>query len=96
LGNVQYGGEDSGSAYITTETQIKYLARVIGQFIYITGLWPHVHDLFVCVNLHVRGLFLTVLVCVFVILQLLGVDGTVLKEALTHKKIIAKGEEVCS
>lgn len=44
LGNVQYGGEDSGSAYITTETQIKYLARVIGQFIYITGLWPHVHD----------------------------------------------------
>lgn len=34
--------------------------------------------------------------CVFVILQLLGVDGTVLKEALTHKKIIAKGEEVCS
>jgi len=37
-----------------------------------------------------------VLVCVFVILQLLGVDGTVLKEALTHKKIIAKGEEVCS
>uniref|UniRef100_A0A8C1VCD6 Myosin Ic, paralog b n=1 Tax=Cyprinus carpio TaxID=7962 RepID=A0A8C1VCD6_CYPCA len=53
LGNVQYGGEDSGSAYITTETQIKYLAR------------------------------------------LLGVDGTVLKEALTHKKIIAKGEEVC-
>uniref|UniRef100_A0A671NE51 Unconventional myosin-Ic-like n=1 Tax=Sinocyclocheilus anshuiensis TaxID=1608454 RepID=A0A671NE51_9TELE len=54
LGNVQYGGEDSGSAYITTETQIKYLAR------------------------------------------LLGVDGTVLKEALTHKKIIAKGEELMS
>ncbi|XP_056127040.1 myosin Ic, paralog b isoform X1 [Rhinichthys klamathensis goyatoka] len=54
LGNVQYGGEDSGSAYITTETQIKYLAR------------------------------------------LLGVDGTVFKEALTHKKIIAKGEELMS
>uniref|UniRef100_A0A8C1FET3 Unconventional myosin-Ic n=1 Tax=Cyprinus carpio carpio TaxID=630221 RepID=A0A8C1FET3_CYPCA len=54
LGNVQYGGEDSGSAYITTETQIKYLAR------------------------------------------LLGVDGTILKEALTHKKIIAKGEELMS
>lgn len=30
------------------------------------------------------------------ILQLVGVDGTVLKEALTHKKIIAKGEEVRS
>lgn len=28
-------------------------------------------------------------------LQLLGVDSSVLKEALTHKKIIAKGEEVC-
>lgn len=26
--------------------------------------------------------------------QLLGVNGTVLTEALTHKKIIAKGEEV--
>lgn len=37
-------------------------------------------------------------VCVFtngvVLLQLLGVNGTVLTEALTHKKIIAKGEEV--
>ncbi|TRY88037.1 hypothetical protein DNTS_000034 [Danionella cerebrum] len=54
LGNVQYGGEDSGCSYITTETQIKYLAR------------------------------------------LLGVDGTVLKEALTHKKITAKGEELMS
>lgn len=29
-----------------------------------------------------------------VALQLLGVDGCVLKEALTHKKITAKGEEV--
>lgn len=29
------------------------------------------------------------------LLQLLGVDSSVLKEALTHKKIIAKGEEVC-
>uniref|UniRef100_A0A8C2ICT4 Myosin Ic, paralog a n=1 Tax=Cyprinus carpio TaxID=7962 RepID=A0A8C2ICT4_CYPCA len=28
--------------------------------------------------------------------QLLGVDGSVLKEALTHKKIVAKGEEVIS
>ncbi|KAL6471340.1 hypothetical protein MHYP_G00199900 [Metynnis hypsauchen] len=54
LGNVQFGGEDSGNAYITTDTQIKYLAR------------------------------------------LLGVDGSVLKEALTHKKITAKGEELMS
>uniref|UniRef100_A0A8C8FYB9 Myosin Ic, paralog b n=1 Tax=Oncorhynchus tshawytscha TaxID=74940 RepID=A0A8C8FYB9_ONCTS len=28
LGNIQYGGEDSGNAYITTDTQIKYLARL--------------------------------------------------------------------
>ncbi|XP_036419693.1 myosin Ic, paralog b isoform X1 [Colossoma macropomum] len=54
LGNVHFGGEDSGNAYITTDTQIKYLAR------------------------------------------LLGVDGSVLKEALTHKKITAKGEELMS
>uniref|UniRef100_A0A8C3G4A0 Myosin Ic, paralog b n=1 Tax=Cyclopterus lumpus TaxID=8103 RepID=A0A8C3G4A0_CYCLU len=53
LGNVQYGEED-GSACITSDTQIKYLAR------------------------------------------LLGVNGTVLTEALTHKKIIAKGEELMS
>ncbi|XP_041850351.1 unconventional myosin-Ic-like isoform X2 [Melanotaenia boesemani] len=53
LGNVQYGGEE-GTAFITSDTQIKYLAR------------------------------------------LLGVNGTVLTEALTHKKIIAKGEELVS
>ncbi|XP_054649883.1 unconventional myosin-Ic-like isoform X2 [Dunckerocampus dactyliophorus] len=53
LGNVQYGGEE-GVACITSDTQIKYLAR------------------------------------------LLGVNGTVLTEALTHKKIIAKGEELIS
>uniref|UniRef100_A0A8C9T656 Unconventional myosin-Ic n=1 Tax=Scleropages formosus TaxID=113540 RepID=A0A8C9T656_SCLFO len=54
LGNVQFGAEESGNAYITTDTQIKYLAR------------------------------------------LLGVEGSILKEALTHKKIIAKGEELMS
>uniref|UniRef100_A0A3P8UYF8 Unconventional myosin-Ic n=1 Tax=Cynoglossus semilaevis TaxID=244447 RepID=A0A3P8UYF8_CYNSE len=53
LGNVQYGDEE-GNACITSDTQIKYLAR------------------------------------------LLGVNGTVLTEALTHKKIIAKGEELMS
>uniref|UniRef100_A0A8C7XXR9 Myosin Ic, paralog b n=1 Tax=Oryzias sinensis TaxID=183150 RepID=A0A8C7XXR9_9TELE len=53
LGNVQYGGEE-GSACITSDTQIKYLAR------------------------------------------LLGVNGAVLTEALTHKKITAKGEELMS
>lgn len=31
LGNVQYGKEESGNAYITTETQIKYLSRVRNQ-----------------------------------------------------------------
>ncbi|KAK3561154.1 hypothetical protein QTP86_028387, partial [Hemibagrus guttatus] len=54
LGNIQYGSEDGGNAYITVDIQIKYLAR------------------------------------------LLGVDSSVLKEALTHKKIIAKGEELMS
>uniref|UniRef100_A0A4W4F7F5 Myosin Ic, paralog b n=1 Tax=Electrophorus electricus TaxID=8005 RepID=A0A4W4F7F5_ELEEL len=29
LGNVQYSGEDSGSSYITTDTQIKYIARLM-------------------------------------------------------------------
>lgn len=29
-----------------------------------------------------------------VVLQLLGVDGSALREALTHKKLTAKGEEV--
>lgn len=32
--------------------------------------------------------------CVVAVLQLLGVDGSALKEALTHKKLTAKGEEV--
>ncbi|XP_036392066.1 myosin Ic, paralog b isoform X1 [Megalops cyprinoides] len=54
LGNIQFGGEESGNAYITADTQIKYLAR------------------------------------------LLGVDGSILKEALVNKKIIAKGEELMS
>ncbi|CAG14834.1 unnamed protein product, partial [Tetraodon nigroviridis] len=53
LGNVQYG-EDESNACITSDTQIKYLSR------------------------------------------LLGVNGSVLTEALTHKKIIAKGEELMS
>nr|XP_033486367.1 unconventional myosin-Ic-like [Epinephelus lanceolatus] len=53
LGNVQYGGEE-GTVCITSDTQIKYLTR------------------------------------------LLGVNGPVLTEALTHKKIIAKGEELVS
>ncbi|KAJ3590702.1 hypothetical protein NHX12_008651 [Muraenolepis orangiensis] len=30
LGNVQYGGDEGGSAYITSDTQIKYLARLLG------------------------------------------------------------------
>ncbi|XP_035288723.1 unconventional myosin-Ic-like isoform X1 [Anguilla rostrata] len=54
LGNIQYGAEESGNACITTETQVKYLAKLV------------------------------------------GVEGAALKEALTHKKIIAKGEELMS
>ncbi|XP_060124405.1 unconventional myosin-Ic isoform X2 [Zootoca vivipara] len=54
LGNVQFAADEEGSSQVTTENQIKYLAR------------------------------------------LLGVGGSLLREALTHKKIIAKGEELVS
>ncbi|XP_063002760.1 unconventional myosin-Ic [Elgaria multicarinata webbii] len=54
LGNVQFAADEEGHAQVTTENQIKYLAR------------------------------------------LLGVESSLLREALTHKKIIAKGEELIS
>ncbi|KAM4648356.1 unconventional myosin-Ic isoform 3-T4 [Amazona ochrocephala] len=54
LGNVQFAADEQGSAQVTTENQIKYLAR------------------------------------------LLAVEGSVLRDALIHKKIIAKGEELIS
>nr|XP_033777293.1 unconventional myosin-Ic isoform X1 [Geotrypetes seraphini] len=54
LGNVQFATDEQGNAQVTTENQIKYIAR------------------------------------------LLGVDVSVLREALIHKKIIAKGEELNS
>ncbi|XP_069082199.1 unconventional myosin-Ic isoform X1 [Pleurodeles waltl] len=54
LGNVQFVTDEEGNSQVTTENQIKYLAR------------------------------------------LLHVDAAVLRDALTHKKIIAKGEELNS
>ncbi|XP_040907236.1 unconventional myosin-Ic-like isoform X1 [Toxotes jaculatrix] len=54
LGNTQFGEGEEGETYITTETQITNLAK------------------------------------------LLGVDGSALSEALTHKKLTAKGEEMIS
>ncbi|XP_069002816.1 unconventional myosin-Ic isoform X2 [Embiotoca jacksoni] len=54
LGNTQFGESEEGETYITTETQISHLAK------------------------------------------LLGVDGSALREALTHKKLTAKGEEMIS
>uniref|UniRef100_A0A3B4XW28 Myosin Ic, paralog a n=1 Tax=Seriola lalandi dorsalis TaxID=1841481 RepID=A0A3B4XW28_SERLL len=54
LGNTQFGEGEEGETYITTETQITNLAK------------------------------------------LLGVDGSALTEALTHKKLTAKGEEMIS
>ncbi|CAK6953640.1 unconventional myosin-Ic [Scomber scombrus] len=54
LGNTQFGEGEEGETYITTETQITNLAK------------------------------------------LLGVDGSTLREALTHKKLTAKGEEMIS
>ncbi|XP_029470435.1 unconventional myosin-Ic isoform X2 [Rhinatrema bivittatum] len=54
LGNVQFAADEQGNAQVTTENQIKYIAR------------------------------------------LLGAESSVLREALIHKKIIAKGEELNS
>uniref|UniRef100_A0A4W6FL52 Myosin Ic, paralog a n=1 Tax=Lates calcarifer TaxID=8187 RepID=A0A4W6FL52_LATCA len=54
LGNTQFGEGEEGETYITTETQITKLVK------------------------------------------LLGVDGSALREALTHKKLTAKGEEMIS
>uniref|UniRef100_A0A8C3AB12 Myosin Ic, paralog a n=1 Tax=Cyclopterus lumpus TaxID=8103 RepID=A0A8C3AB12_CYCLU len=54
LGNTQFGEGEEGETYITTETQITHLAK------------------------------------------LLGVDVSALRDALTHKKLTAKGEEMIS
>nr|XP_013801948.1 PREDICTED: unconventional myosin-Ic isoform X3 [Apteryx mantelli mantelli] len=54
LGNVQFAADEQGNAQVTTENQIKYLAR------------------------------------------LLAVEGSILRDSLIHKKIIAKGEELIS
>ncbi|XP_017291366.1 unconventional myosin-Ic-like isoform X2 [Kryptolebias marmoratus] len=54
LGNTLFGEGEEGETYITTETQLSWLAK------------------------------------------LLRVDGSALKEALTHKKLTAKGEEMIS
>ncbi|XP_029028817.1 unconventional myosin-Ic isoform X2 [Betta splendens] len=54
LGNTQFGEGEEGETYITTETQITNVAK------------------------------------------LLAVDGSALREALTHKKLTAKGEEMIS
>ncbi|XP_063058785.1 unconventional myosin-Ic [Engraulis encrasicolus] len=54
LGNTQFGEDEEGETHITTDTQLRYLTK------------------------------------------LLGVSGTALSQALTHRKIIAKGEEMIS
>lgn len=90
--------EDSGNAYITTDTQIKYLARVReGRRCSLHHSLPRrlVPQHIVCRSLNCGD-------CgvgfdgyhIINNLQLVGVEGAALKEALTHKKIIAKGEEV--
>lgn len=100
LGNVQYG-EGESNACITSDTQIKYLSRVrecrkenthkkncmqgprccreAASFFYTCVFSP----VRLSCRLNLSHFF-----------QLLGVNGSVLMEALTHKKIIAKGEEV--
>ncbi|KAK1788386.1 hypothetical protein P4O66_015993, partial [Electrophorus voltai] len=54
LGNMQFGVDKFEETHVTTDTQLKYLA------------------------------------------ELLGVEGSALSEALTHKKLVAKGEEMIS
>ncbi|XP_076130722.1 unconventional myosin-Ic isoform X1 [Alosa pseudoharengus] len=54
LGNTQFGEDEDGETHITTETQLRYLSK------------------------------------------LLGVNGSALSQALTHRKITAKGEEMVS
>lgn len=82
LGNTQFGEGEEGETYITTETQITNLAKV--RTVPLVLL-----DVQKCTNTQ-KGSFENR--CV--VLQLLGVDGSALREALTHKKLTAKGEEV--
>lgn len=82
LGNTQFGEGEEGETYITTETQITNLVKVRKVPLVLLAVK-------VCKKSHMKALNRCV-----VVFQLLGVDGSALTEALTHKKLTAKGEEV--
>lgn len=83
LGNTQFGEGEEGETYITTETEINNLTKV--RTVPLVLL-----DVQICTKNLQEGIAENR--CV--VLQLLGVDGSALREALTHKKLTAKGEEV--
>lgn len=80
LGNIHFAADEDSNAQVTTENQLKYLTRVS------VAVRGHGRDT------EARGPSPSL--CPSHPWQLLGVEGTTLREALTHRKIIAKGEEV--
>lgn len=83
LGNIHFAADEESNAQVTTENQIKYLSRVSRV---CRGRGEGPVGAGVCVPSHMHPLTHPS--------QLLGVEGATLREALTHRKIIAKGEEV--
>lgn len=80
LGNIHFAADEESNAQVTTENQLKYLTRV-------SGLRSRE-------GRAGRERGSTLSPAHPLPWQLLGVEGSTLREALTHRKIIAKGEEV--
>ncbi|XP_041741755.1 unconventional myosin-Ic isoform X2 [Coregonus clupeaformis] len=96
LGNTQFGEGENGENQITTEPQLKYLSKVGTMKMNDTLLPPtntHTHK---HTHTHIFPILKADVDVVLLVLQLLGVDGAALREALTHKKLTAKGEEMIS
>lgn len=79
LGNIHFAADEESNAQVTTENQLKYITRVR-----VVGRGQETAAGAGGLHLH----------CAQSPWQLLGVEGSTLREALTHRKIIAKGEEV--
>lgn len=80
LGNTHFAADEESNAQVTTENQLKYLTRVRRR---AEGKGRAAGAGELCPHqTHPLPW------------QLLGVEGSTLREALTHRKIIAKGEEV--
>lgn len=80
LGNTHFAADEESNAQVTTENQLKYLTRVRRRA-EGKGRAAGAGEL----RPHQTHPLPW---------QLLGVEGSTLREALTHRKIIAKGEEV--